>query len=126
MTVALPEHLLVDLADLLVDTLQDVEYMAARWPRRPTAAWLVPETVQPAEQEVIIPLCSALVRLHLSAVLSVGPSVQEGRRGPAVLQRRAGSREGSGAQILRGAAEGTGFVQRGEGEAQGRPDCSLQ
>lgn len=113
---------------VLVDFWLTVSQQWPRWPRRPTAAWLVPETVQPAEQEVIIPLCSALVRLHLSAVLSVGPSVQEGRRGPAVVQRRAGSREGSGAQILRGAAEGTGFVQRGEGEgeAQGRLDCSLQ
>ena len=34
--------------------------------------------------------------------------------------------EGSGAQLLRGAAEGTGIVQSGEEEAQGRPHCSVQ
>jgi len=34
--------------------------------------------------------------------------------------------EGSGAQVLKGAAEGTGVVQSGEEEAQGRPYHSLQ
>ena len=34
--------------------------------------------------------------------------------------------EGSGAQILWGAAEGAGIVQSGEEEAQGKPCCSLQ
>ena len=34
--------------------------------------------------------------------------------------------EGSGAQVLCGAAEETGIVQFQEEEAQGRPFCSLQ
>ena len=34
--------------------------------------------------------------------------------------------EGSGAQVLWGVAEGTGIVQSGEKEAQGRLHCSLQ
>ena len=33
--------------------------------------------------------------------------------------------EGSGEQVLRGAAEGAGIVQPGEEEAQGRPYRSL-
>ena len=34
--------------------------------------------------------------------------------------------EGSGIQVLWGVAEGTGVVQPGEEEAQGRPYCSLK
>ena len=34
--------------------------------------------------------------------------------------------EGSGAQVLLGAAERAGIVQSGEKEAQGRPHCTLQ
>jgi len=34
--------------------------------------------------------------------------------------------EGSGEQVLRGAAEGTGAVYPGEEEAEGGPYCSLQ
>jgi len=34
--------------------------------------------------------------------------------------------EGSGEQVLWGVAVGTGVVQSGEEEAEGRPDCSLQ
>ena len=34
--------------------------------------------------------------------------------------------EGSGAQVLRGAAEGAGIIYSGEEEAQGRPHCTLQ
>ena len=34
--------------------------------------------------------------------------------------------EGSGIQVFWGVAEGTGVVQSGEEEAQGRPHCSIQ
>ena len=34
--------------------------------------------------------------------------------------------EGSGAQVLQGAAEGAGIVQSEEEEAQRRPHCTLQ
>ena len=43
---------------------------------------------------------------------------------PDVLLDEAG--EGPRAQVLRGAAEGTGVVQPGEKEAEGRPHRSLQ
>ena len=41
-------------------------------------------------------------------------------------RERQRSCEGSGAQALWGAADGTGIVQSGEEEAQGRPYCCLQ
>jgi len=40
------------------------------------------------------------------------------------VQRKA-AKVRSGAQVLRGAAEGAGIVQSGEVEAEGRPHCSL-
>ena len=53
-----------------------------------------------------------------SCVLLLGPSLQERHRGPGACS------EGSGAQVLWGAAERAGIAQSGEDEAQGRPELS--
>ena len=56
----------------------------------------------------------------------LGPLLQEGH-GSARASPEKGNEasEGSGEQVLRGAAQGAGIVQPGEEEAQGRPYCTL-
>jgi len=57
----------------------------------------------------------------------VGPSLQEGHGGARASPEKSNEAcEGSGEQVLRGAAEGAEVVQPGEEEAQGRPYRSLQ
>ena len=66
-----------------------------------------------------------VVRLHIQ--FSLGrPTTGKTWRPWSVFREGQQSCEGSGAQILWGAAEGTGIVQSGEEEAQRRPYCSLQ
>ena len=54
----------------------------------------------------------------------LGPSLQERHWGAGEEGNEAG--EGSGEQVLWGAAEGAGAVQSAEEEAEGRPYRSLQ
>jgi len=57
----------------------------------------------------------------------LGPSLQEGHWGAGVCPEKGKEAgEGSGEQVLQGAAEGAGGVYSGEEEAEGRPYCSLQ
>ena len=66
-----------------------------------------------------------VVRLYIQ--FSLGPLTTGKTWRPwSVFREGQQSCEGSGAQILWGAAEGTGIVQSGEEEAQRSPYCSLQ
>jgi len=78
-------------------------------------------SVTSRSREVIIPLyCNTVWCLVL------GPSLEERHGGPGTCPEKGNKTgEGSGAQALRGAAEGAGIDQSREEEAQGRPYCSL-
>lgn len=67
-------------------------------------------------REVIIPICSALVRLYCSAEPSSRPPVQErpGHTGGSPTW----GHQNIGALLLRAETEGDGTVQPGEEEAQ--------
>ena len=64
--------------------------------------------------------------LYFSVYCLVNPSHSQGTPLSWHPWHRLKAGTGSGAQTLWGTAEGTGIVQSGEEEAQGRPYCSLQ
>ena len=72
---------------------------------------------------------AAALRLYFVLAFShvLGPSLQEGLCGTGARPKKSSeAHEGSRAQVSWGAAEGTGVVQSGEKQAEGRPYCSLQ
>jgi len=77
--------------------------------------------------EVVVPLYSALMMQQLVYCIQFwAPRYKNNIEAPEVSRERQQSCEGSGAQVLRGAVEGTGVIQSGEEETQRRPYHSLE
>ena len=83
-----------------------------RWPRRPMASWLVSGIVWPAGAgRWSCPCAQHWWGLTSSTVLSFGPSLQDGHWVAGVRPEKGNEAgEGSGEQVLGGAAEGSGTV----------------
>ena len=72
------------------------DQQCAQVAKKANSILVVSAAAQPAEQEVIVPLYSALVRLHLSAVVSFGPfSTRKTLRAWSVPREKAQSCAGS-------------------------------
>ena len=82
-------------------------------------------SVASKSRKTIAPLYSALVKLHLSAVFIVGPSLQERHRGSGVCLERGMEQGGIWSTVPWGVAEGMGWSVWRRG-AQGRSHRSLQ